>query len=511
MNCPKCNAVNDDGNKFCERCGQPLILQPYYCPKCGKELSSAATFCPNCGHKKKDKGSANVKKYLIIGGIAALVVLLIVICLIFFKSSNTDNVNNDGTLSGITDDIQNGDGNIIDKKRRFKREGNQIFLIEDITEIRDGNTSKYTNKKLLGYVEKVFKSPDAINTSGRCDNSNYAGMLTEKYDLDGNGTKDNIKMYQPSDYNSVSRHQASDVVIEISNANKSMLNTPANFVCILITHTNGINDILITGEGADTLYYAYYQWNGRCYAESPDYTVPDRNPNDLVFTTVKDSIGKKIGNNDTMYVVAKVQKPIEGPKKLVDAIIKWEKSIIGGNSQQSIETLVNNYVKNNWNEIKSLAGDFVNDDDLYGRFLNEFTINKAYENDVLVTLYSNQFVCDGGPRASENNNFYASFNKKLGKVLGLEIFKNNSWNSIEPMLLQEVKDGIFDQSQITSLPKPISLYIANNKVYFEYSSVYDIDPNFVGPGYWTSGISFGLPMSKVKKYFTDEFINCLQE
>ncbi len=77
MNCPKCNAVNDDGNKFCERCGQPLILQPYYCPKCGKELSSAATFCPNCGHKKKDKGSANVKKYLIIGGIAALVVLLI--------------------------------------------------------------------------------------------------------------------------------------------------------------------------------------------------------------------------------------------------------------------------------------------------------------------------------------------------------------------------------------------------------------------------------------------------
>ena len=65
MNCPKCNAVNDDGNKFCERCGQPLILQPYYCPQCGKE-NGLSTWnpidgsCPKCNGKMEIDKSAGM-------------------------------------------------------------------------------------------------------------------------------------------------------------------------------------------------------------------------------------------------------------------------------------------------------------------------------------------------------------------------------------------------------------------------------------------------------------------
>lgn len=54
--CPKCNAVNPAGVKFCASCGAPLpvsgqqaVPQGHTCDKCGTLIPTSAKFCPNCG------------------------------------------------------------------------------------------------------------------------------------------------------------------------------------------------------------------------------------------------------------------------------------------------------------------------------------------------------------------------------------------------------------------------------------------------------------------------------
>lgn len=46
MQCPKCRAVNPDGDKFCTNCG--TLLQPR-CPACERENPPGAKFCGGCG------------------------------------------------------------------------------------------------------------------------------------------------------------------------------------------------------------------------------------------------------------------------------------------------------------------------------------------------------------------------------------------------------------------------------------------------------------------------------
>ncbi len=46
MRCPKCNAGNREGAKFCLKCGAKLSL---VCPQCGTELAPDAMFCDACG------------------------------------------------------------------------------------------------------------------------------------------------------------------------------------------------------------------------------------------------------------------------------------------------------------------------------------------------------------------------------------------------------------------------------------------------------------------------------
>ncbi|MBW1862867.1 MAG: zinc ribbon domain-containing protein, partial [Deltaproteobacteria bacterium] len=46
MKCPKCQADNPDGAKFCVECGNKLEL---ICPDCGSGNSPNFKFCYNCG------------------------------------------------------------------------------------------------------------------------------------------------------------------------------------------------------------------------------------------------------------------------------------------------------------------------------------------------------------------------------------------------------------------------------------------------------------------------------
>ncbi len=56
MRCPKCNAENRYGARFCGRCGHPIAVaaetrlhQIQDCPICGGSVKSGARFCPQCG------------------------------------------------------------------------------------------------------------------------------------------------------------------------------------------------------------------------------------------------------------------------------------------------------------------------------------------------------------------------------------------------------------------------------------------------------------------------------
>lgn len=59
MKCKKCNAENDEGNKFCIECGAKLVFEksPHtkFCPSCGFENIKEAAFCSNCGNNFSGK------------------------------------------------------------------------------------------------------------------------------------------------------------------------------------------------------------------------------------------------------------------------------------------------------------------------------------------------------------------------------------------------------------------------------------------------------------------------
>ena len=57
MNCTKCGAALQAGDKFCSSCGSPAGTQ--FCPSCGTQLATGASFCANCG--KSLQGAASPK------------------------------------------------------------------------------------------------------------------------------------------------------------------------------------------------------------------------------------------------------------------------------------------------------------------------------------------------------------------------------------------------------------------------------------------------------------------
>ena len=50
MKCPKCQAENREGVKFCGDCGQSLRLE-IVCPQCGSTNPQGKRFCDKCGRR----------------------------------------------------------------------------------------------------------------------------------------------------------------------------------------------------------------------------------------------------------------------------------------------------------------------------------------------------------------------------------------------------------------------------------------------------------------------------
>jgi membrane protease subunit (stomatin/prohibitin family) len=64
--CPKCNAANTRGTKFCHECGAKLEVeaQTVPCVKCSAPLPAGAKFCNECGAKQEKLSCANCKAEL---------------------------------------------------------------------------------------------------------------------------------------------------------------------------------------------------------------------------------------------------------------------------------------------------------------------------------------------------------------------------------------------------------------------------------------------------------------
>src|SRR5215210_3820421 len=87
-NCPNCGLPVNPGSRFCMNCAYdisraaelpPTLIftptsQQVACPNCGASVGAEATFCGNCGATLR--AVTNVKKYLLIGGIAFLILAL---------------------------------------------------------------------------------------------------------------------------------------------------------------------------------------------------------------------------------------------------------------------------------------------------------------------------------------------------------------------------------------------------------------------------------------------------
>ncbi len=60
MQCPRCQAENRDGRRFCGECGLSLALP---CPSCGFVNEGGEKFCGGCGSARTDSGSAQQTRF----------------------------------------------------------------------------------------------------------------------------------------------------------------------------------------------------------------------------------------------------------------------------------------------------------------------------------------------------------------------------------------------------------------------------------------------------------------
>nr|MDQ6885506.1 zinc ribbon domain-containing protein [Candidatus Dormibacteraeota bacterium] len=68
VRCPQCHALNAEGAKFCNTCGQALSPSPapvgatVTCPKCQTQNAATARFCTNCGQALSGGGTPPTPK-----------------------------------------------------------------------------------------------------------------------------------------------------------------------------------------------------------------------------------------------------------------------------------------------------------------------------------------------------------------------------------------------------------------------------------------------------------------
>lgn len=169
---------------------------------------------------------------------------------------------------------------------------------------------------------------------------------------------------------------------------------------------------------------------------------------DLSVPVVMDTIALKYSCDDGRFLVdVKVQYPLTGPDVLVDSLRAYIAQELGASPQKVdlrdgdavvrvyYDSLMTN-MKAEYDDVRENMG---GEDDGFFSMSNERTIAKSYETEKIITIEDCGSVYAGGAHPLS----YAgavSFDRKTGKRLGTEIFKNLKSKELRNEILRGLRE-----------------------------------------------------------------------
>lgn len=170
---------------------------------------------------------------------------------------------------------------------------------------------------------------------------------------------------------------------------------------------------------------------------------------DLSVPVVMDTIALKYSCDDGRFLVdVKVQYPLTGPDVLVDSLRAYIAQELGASPKKVdlrdgdavvrvyYDSLMTN-MKAEYDDVRENMGG--EDDGFFFSMSNERTIAKSYETEKIITIEDCGSVYAGGPHPLS----YAgavSFDRKTGKRLGTEIFKNLKSKELRNEILRGLRE-----------------------------------------------------------------------
>lgn len=169
---------------------------------------------------------------------------------------------------------------------------------------------------------------------------------------------------------------------------------------------------------------------------------------DLSVPVVMDTIALKYSCDDGRFLVeVKVQYPLTGPDVLVDSLRAYIAQELGASPKKVdlrdgdavvrvyYDSLMTN-MKAEYDDVRENMG---GEDDGFFSMSNERTIAKSYETEKIITIEDCGSVYAGGPHPLS----YAgavSFDRKTGKRLGTEIFRNLKSKELRNEILRGLRE-----------------------------------------------------------------------
>lgn len=244
---------------------------------------------------------------------------------------------------------------------------------------------------------------------------------------------------------------------------------------------------------------------------------------DLSVPVVMDTIALKYSCDDGRFLVdVKVQYPLTGPDVLVDSLRAYIAQELGASPKKVdlrdgdavvrvyYDSLMTN-MKAEYDDVRENMG---GEDDGFFSMSNERTIAKSYETEKIITIEDYGSVYAGGAHPLS----YAgavSFDRKTGKRLGTEIFKNLKSKELRNEILRGLREYFEVKSNeelgemllgvdYRNIPMPgVAPYFSKNGLEFIYGQ-YEIAPYACGMPQFT------IPYSRLEPLLKEEVLELVK-
>jgi hypothetical protein len=97
--CPNCKEQNEEGVKFCAKCGTKLP-EMIICKECGKEHLDTDLVCPKCGYSGKSSKKGLIITLSILGGVLLIGIIILIIVLAGGSSKSNSGTSGSGNPGG---------------------------------------------------------------------------------------------------------------------------------------------------------------------------------------------------------------------------------------------------------------------------------------------------------------------------------------------------------------------------------------------------------------------------